>query len=464
MRILTLTILLLASLVSACSNKKTATETAAETVLTLPSTSSPTVSSPQQEDVIVFEPRVQTPVKTSTTASTTIATPTDVLDRIRRGFRFPELNSKYTQNYIDWSVEHPTYLSDLFARATPFLYYIVEEIDKRELPMELALIPAIESAYKPNAISRSNASGLWQFIPSTGRGFGLRQDWWYDGRRDFIESTNAALDYLSQLNKLFQGDWHLTLAAYNAGQGTVLRAINSNKRQGKNTNYQSLNLRTETVKYLPKLQAIKEIVSDPSRFNVNLKKIDNDPYFEVIELPGQIDLQQFSKLAKLDMPTIQHLNAGHLRWATSPDGPHRLLVPLTNHVNSAFALQQIKINPSIEYKNHTIARGETLSQIGRRYGVGVSALQTANNLNGTSIRTGKNLVIPIASRKTSLVAQESSTQEDQNNKRIHHVVKGDTLWSISKRYNVDLKSLLSWNQLSKNQILKLNQPLLIFLN
>ena len=329
--------------------------------------------------------------------------------------------------------------------------------------MELALLPTIESAYKPDAMSRSRASGLWQFIPSTGKSFGLSQDWWYDGRRDLIASTHAALDYLTQLNKMFDGDWHLTLAAYNAGQGTILRAISSNKRKGKSTNYQSLSLRSETVKYVPKLQAMIEIVKNPGRYNVSLPKIANQPYFETLELPGQIDIQQFSELAKLDIETVKHLNAGFLRWATPPEGPNRLLTPISNHAQSSIALQKIEINPNIEYTHHTIKRGETLSQIGRRYGVSIAALQNTNKLSGTNIRAGKSLIIPIANQSQS-PNQTASTSNGTTNKRIHRVVKGDTLWSISKRYNVDLQKLISWNQLTKNQILRLNQSLLIFLN
>lgn len=392
------------------------------------------------------------------------APPINLFERIRRGFKFPDIDSKYTADYVKWNVNHPTYLTDLFLRAEPFLYYIVEEIDKRGLPMELALLPAIESAFKPQALSRSNAGGLWQFIPSTGRSFGLRQDWWYDARSDLISSTNAALDYLTQLNALFNEDWHLTLAAYNAGQGTVSRAIQSNQRKGKATNYQSLSLRTETIKYIPKLQALKNIVQNPGRYNVSLADIPNQPFFEIISLPGQVDLQQFADLAKLDIQTVKHMNAGFLQWATSPDGPHRLLTPLSNHVQSSMALQQIKTNPSIQYAHHTIARGETLGQIGQRYGVSINALQNTNKLTGTNIRAGKTLIIPVASRIQGSSSSIAAVTGDSTNKRIHRVVKGDTLWSISQRYNVELQKLLSWNELTKNQILRLNQSLLIFLN
>ncbi|MDB4512049.1 transglycosylase SLT domain-containing protein [Arenicella sp.] len=451
---ITLSLALVTMLLSACSNHKSITSADDSRV-----TANPAVQAKSETKVEPTSPVINQPIVI--VEDQPIAPPIDLLERIRRGFQFPELESKYTANYIKWNVSHPSYLQDLFDRAEPFLYYIVEEIEKRGLPMELALLPAVESAFKPEALSRSKASGLWQFIPSTGKSFGLRQDWWYDGRRDFISSTNAALDYLTHLNGLFDGDWYLTLAAYNAGQGTVIRAVQANQRKGRKTDYQSLNLRAETVKYIPKLQALKEIVKNPSRYNVSLPKIPNQPYFEILTLPGQIDLQKFAELAKLDLKTIRHMNAGYLRWATSPEGPHRILSPISNHAQSSFALQKIEVNPSVEYQQHIIRRGENLGQIGRRFGVSVAALQKANNLSGTNIRAGKTLVIPIPSRTGSAVAQSN---QNSANKRVHHVVQGDTLWSISKRYNVKLQQLLSWNQLSKNQTLRLNQSIFIFQN
>lgn len=447
---MTIILLALTSLLTACSTLKSSPGT-------------PT----QQGPVVIESADLPVPVNNTVETSAIDVEPDpvemDVLERIRRGFAFPDIDSKYTQDYVKWSVEHPSYLTDLFARAEPFLYYLVEEIDRRDLPMELALLPAIESSYKPNAISSSSAGGLWQFIPSTGKDFGLEQDWWYDGRRDFIDSTKAALDYLTQLNALFEGDWYLTLAAYNAGQGTVLRAIRDNKRRGKNTNYQDLDLRDETKRYLPKLQALKNIVKDPARYDVALAKIENQTYFEVVSLPGQIDIHQFSELAGLDVNTVKHMNAGHLRWATPPAGPHRLLLPLSNQMQTLKALEQIKTSPSVAYHRHTISAGETLSQISSRYGVSVRALQSTNKLASTRIRAGRTLMIPVTNvaPPASLL---SSVNDDSNNQVIHRVVKGDTLWSISKRYNVELNQLLNWNQLTKNQILKLNQSLLIFFN
>jgi membrane-bound lytic murein transglycosylase D len=391
----------------------------------------------------------------------------DVIERMRQGFKFPQLKSEHITQYEKWSTEHDSYLEGLFARGTPFLYHIVEEIEKRGLPMELALLPAIESAYKPDAVSRSNAGGLWQFIPSTGRHFGLRQDWWYDGRRDALLSTNAALDYLTQLNKRFDGDWFLTLAAYNAGQGTVARAIRTNKRKGRGTTYQKLPLRLETRRYIPKLIALKNVINNPEAYGVTLPVIENKPYFKVVELPGQIDLKKFAKDADIEPAELRHLNAGFKRWASSPEGPHRLLIPINAEGDIEHAVAAAQRAVKINYSNHKVLPGDSLSSIAHRYGVSVSALQKSNNLSGTNIRAGKNLMIPLsASRASQMVdtAKLEKRESAENRRVVHHVRRGDTLWSIAKKYKVQVNNLLSWNNLSKNQILKLDQAVMVMTN
>jgi len=417
----------------------------------------------------------------------------NLFDRIRSGFRFPQLESKYIAEYEKWNATHPRYLKDLFNRADPILYYIVEEIEKRGLPMEIALLPAIESAYKPNAISRSNAGGLWQFIPSTGKSYGLTQDWWYDGRRDLILSTNAALDYLTILNKRFNGDWFITLAAYNAGQGNIGRAIKKNQNKGKGTDYSSLSLRSETRRYVPKIIALKNIINNPHAYNVKLPVISNSPKFEILALKGQIDLNKFSKETGIEPKTLNHLNAGFLRWATSPNGPHRLLLPL----NNPSAIQKARIASQkvikLDYQRHQIARGDTLSTIARRYGVSVSELKSANKLSSNRIRAGKTLLIPFNGQKpiasvvsnrpvsstarplasptgtnrngvtiATPVSSSSFKQIQTNPKVIHKVKRGDTLWGIARRYKVKVDQLLNWNKLSRNHTLSLNQSLVVF--
>jgi membrane-bound lytic murein transglycosylase D len=404
----------------------------------------------------------------------------DLLTRIKNGFRLPPFESKYIQDYEKWKTQHPTYLTDMFARAEPFLFYIVEEVEKRAMPMEVALLPAVESAFKPRAYSRSSASGLWQFIPSTGKHYGLTQDWWYDGRRNAIASTNAALDYLQELNTLFDGDWLLTFAAYNAGQGTVLRAIKKNQHRKQPSRYQDLDLRSETRRYVPKLYAIRNIIESPEEYGVVLPKLPNKPQFSIVDIPGQIDLAQFAKVSGIDLDELRHLNAAHLRWATSPAGPHKLLIPIENIERAKETLANNQLQPSVEYQNHLIRRGDTLSTIARRFGVSVDGIKQVNNLQSSSIRAGKTLLIPIPKKSNQAIVSALSEQDLQGNATrsgvtfvatasqagsesqvVHRVVAGDTLWSIAKRYSVKVSQLLSWNRLSANQILNLDQSLLI---
>ena len=438
---------------------------------------------PDTPDSASFEPEIIAPVE-SQNEPTDIVTPSaqidpldtpnpqpeiaDLFDRIRNGFKFPDLQSSHIRQYETWSSEHPTYLKNLFERAEPFLYYIVEQIEKRQLPMELALLPAIESAYKPNAMSRSRAAGLWQFVPATGKHYGLRQDWWYDGRQDVLESTNAALDYLTELSALYEGDWFLALAAYNAGQGTVSRAIKRNKSKHRPTGYQDLKLRKETQRYIPKLIALKNIVSAPERFGVNLAKIPDQPHFQALQLNGQVNIQRFSEQSNIPIAELEHLNAGFLRWASSPDGPHRLLVPLSALQQATLSVQALNDSPALKLHDHKIRNGETLSEISDKYSVSVAAIKSSNNLGGDSIRAGHTLLIPVAAGSEAAITpalwtSELNAQGDNQPRRlVHQVRKGDTLWSIAKKYQVKVNQLLSWNQLQLDQVLSLNQSVTVF--
>ena len=387
----------------------------------------------------------------------------DLLTRIRRGFRFPPLNAAEISRYEQWSSEHPTYLRNLFTRAEPFLHHIVEEIEKRGLPMELALLPAIESAYKPNAVSRSKAEGLWQFIPSTGKAYKLHQNWWYDGRRDLLASTDAALTYLTELNKRFEGDWFLTLAAYNAGQGTVSRAITANKRKHRPTGYQDIKLRTETRRYVPKLIALKNIIANPERYGVSLPNMTDRAHFARVKLPAgtQIDLKQFAHKSGIELDQLRHLNAGFLRWATPPSGPNQILVPLSHFGRAHQSIDELAKLPALNLHHHKIQQGETLSQIARKYSVDLAALKTSNRLKNNKIRAGRSLVIPIAGQAVARQSKQT-TKKDNKNKVVHRVQRGETLWSIARRYQVQVKQLLAWNQIRPDQILSLNQALKVF--
>jgi len=290
-------------------------------------------------------------------------------------------------------------------------------------------------------------------------------------RRDVLSATQAALDYLQQLHKTFDNDWFLALAAYNAGQGTLRKAIDANKRKRRKTTFTYLKLRSETQRYVPKLIALRNIVKNPAAFNVNLPKIANTRYFDVVTLPGQVDLRKFSDSIDLDYDRLKTMNAGFLRWATSPDGPHRLLVPLS----FSYAGQQSPITqntaPQLRYRKHIIEPNETLSGIARQHGVSVTAIKKTNGLRSHFINIGRVLLIPLAEDSTIPVRSlpefkgELNAEHDPTaNKNLitHYVKRGDTLWSIARSYQVGLQELLAWNNLSTDQILSLNQALKIF--
>ncbi|HSH41417.1 MAG TPA: LysM peptidoglycan-binding domain-containing protein [Arenicellales bacterium] len=454
----------------------------------------------------------------------TPATYDDLWDRIRDGFRLPELDSPHVDYYVKWYSERPEYMERMTNRASRYLYHIVEELERNDFPMEIALLPAIESAYRPTAYSHAHASGMWQFIAATGRRYGLKQNWWYDGRRDFISATEAAIGYLSFLRDEFDGDWFHALAAYNTGERRVQRAILSNRRQGKPTGYAHLNLRSETERYVPKLLAVKRIIADPERYGVTLKRIPNEPYFTVVDTGSQIDLSIVAEAAGISTSELQELNPGFRRWATDPEGPHRVAVPAAAADKVVTRLAQIPQDKRMRWASYNVRRGDTLGAIARRYGVTVNALQTSNRLRGTLIRTGQTLLVPLSTQAlasagggSGAVARNAaaapasrytvrrgdtliriarrhgvsvSALRSANGLRgsmiragqtlripgggapaatgqqaiVHHVRRGDTLWHIARRYNVNIKQLQHWNEMASQDILRLGQKITVYLN
>jgi len=398
---------------------------------------------------------------------------TDLWARIRAGMTMPPLDSHLIQRHEQWFASNPEYMFRMIERAQRYLYYIVEEVNARGLPMEIALLPAIESSYKPHAYSRARAAGLWQFIPSTGRLYGLKINWWYDGRRDVMASTQAALDYLEKLYNDFDGDWHLALAAYNAGEGKIMRAVQYNRARGRPTDFPHLTrIKWETKNYVPRLMAMVHIVRDPQKYGVTLTPIPNQPYFTVVETDRQVDLGVVAELVNLDIHDLHSINPGYSRWATDPDGPHQLLVPVDKKDALIAGLSQLPEVERVQWRQHTVRRGETLSEIGRRYGVSVSAIRQANRMRSNLIRTGQHLVIPVSSRKltpriTTVKAtrpRPSIARADTNGDKpiVHRVRRGDTLWSIARRYGVLVQNLIEWNLLDPAAVLSLGQRIKIW--
>jgi membrane-bound lytic murein transglycosylase D len=258
----------------------------------------------------------------------TVPETSDLWEQLRREFQLPEQDNKRIRVQRNWYMKHPSYMQRVTERARRYGWHIQQQLRQRNMPAEIALLPIVESAYDPFAYSHGRAAGLWQFVPATGKRFGLKQDWWYDGRRDILDSTAAALDYLQHLHKRFKGDWLLALAAYNSGEGTVSKAQRKNRKKGKPVGFWDLSLPGETRDYVPKLIALKQLVATPSVYGVKLETVPNRPFFEVVETGAQIDLAVAADLAGLELDKLYRLNPGFNQWATSPDGPHRLLIPV----------------------------------------------------------------------------------------------------------------------------------------
>ena len=394
----------------------------------------------------------------------------DVWVRIRDNLTFDRnVNKKQLKEKLAWYKRNQDYLDRVAERAAPYIYYIVGELEKRDMPLDLALLPVIESAYHPFAYSPARASGIWQFMPRTGKHYGLKQNWWYDGRRDITEATRAALDYLEKLENDFNGDWLLVIAAYNFGEGNVTRAIERNKRSRKKTDFWSLKLPRETRGYVPSLLAVAEIVAHPEKYKLSLQAIANEPYFAEVNIGKQIDLALAADLAGLNMDEIYTLNPGYNRWATDPDGPHTLLIPLAKEESFQQKLATILPSERMTWKRHIIRQGESLNLIANRYHTSVATLKQVNDLRGNIIRTGHSLLIPTSKQplKFYTLSQDSrryrGLKKTDGNKYVYTIRRGDNLWDISRHYGVSVRNLTSWNGISANDYLRPKQKLTLWI-
>ncbi len=400
-------------------------------------------------------------------------TTADVWNRIRNGLGFEDQDQvlRRTRSEIEWFQRNQEYLDRMAERAQFYLPYIVREVEKRGLPSELALLPVVESAFQPFAYSPAGAAGIWQFMPGTGRVFGLKQNWWYDGRRDIVESTDAALNYLERLSAHFNGDWLLAIAAYNWGEGNVQRAIRRNRRAGKSTDFWSIRLPRETRGYVPRLLALAAIVKDPHRYGLNLATIDDNPYFAVVDVDSQIDLAHAAELAEINLEEIYLLNPGFNRWATDPDGPHRLLLPQDRVEKFKRGLAEMPPEDRIAYRRHEISSGESLILIAQRYRTSVRTIQTINGIKGSRIRAGDSLMVPVASRafedyKLSHDIRRALARANRipsgGIKVTYRVRNGDSLWTIARRHDVRVRDLTRWNGINARSVIRPGQKLVIW--
>jgi len=401
-------------------------------------------------------------------SSTVAEIPDDIWQRIRGGFRLAGQDHRFVKPYIDWYAKHQAYLDRVAERARPFLYDIVKEIEARDMPMEIALLPVVESAFQPFAYSPGRAAGIWQFIPGTGKMYGLKQNWWYDGRRDVPAATKAALKYLSRLHKRFDGDWLLALASYNSGEGRVARAIRKNKKKGRPTDFWSLDLPAETKGYVPKLLAISAIVARSADYNIVLGSIPDEPYLQHVDIGSQIDLALAAELADLPIETIYKLNPAFNRWATDPKGPHKLSLPIDKTKGFLDALAKVDKKNRIRWERHRIRQGETLGHIARKFQTSVALLQEVNNIRDKWIRAGQSIIIPVATKNLRhYMSEDRRRLALQSTKRSGHKIKhtvknGDTFWDLSRKYKVKVSQLASWNGMSPKDSLKLGQRLVIW--
>ncbi|MFT7007352.1 MAG: membrane-bound lytic murein transglycosylase D [Colwellia sp.] len=393
----------------------------------------------------------------------------DVWQRIRGQLTFDIPEKRRLTVQRDWYVKHPSYLTRVAKRAEPFLYYIVEELEKNNVPVELALLPVVESAFDPFAYSHGRASGMWQFIPGTGTRFNMKQNWWYDGRRDIVASTAGAIKYMKYLHEFFDGDWLLALAAYNSGEGRVQRAVRKNKRLGKKTDFWSLDLPKETRAYVPKLLALADIVKRPEEFNLKLYEIANEEVIAQVDIKSQLDLAKAAKLADLSLPELQRLNPGFNRWATDPDGPHRLLLPKHKIAHFEEGLAKLTKDERLAWQRYKIKNGDNLGYIAKKFHTSIELIRQVNGISGNQIRAGKHLLIPVAAKSLDsyILSQnqriaKKQAKKQQGFKITHKVVSGDNLWDIGQRYKVRGSKIAKWNGFAPRDPLKLGQKLVIW--
>ena len=371
--------------------------------------------------------------------------------------RIREQKRKYLKN--------KSYLHDVTLRAEPYMYWIVEQIKKRNMPMELVLLPIVESAFDPHATSSANAAGLWQIVPQTGRNYGLKNNQWYDGRRDVVASTTAALNMMEYLNRMFKGDWLLTVAAYNSGEGRVMRAVKANRRQGKPTNFWALSLPRETSIYVPKMLALSEIIKHSKKYGVRLPKTDENRALARIDVGQQMRLTQAAELSGVSLTKIKAFNPGYKKGVTAPNGPHYIMVPQghADQLKGSLANREVAVTqPTTQLAKNSgltggstykVRSGDTLSGIAQRLNLSTSDLQSWNNLRSKStLKVGQTLQV--------------ARNGGSNSSITYRVRKGDSLASIARRHGVEINDVMRWNSAleRKNSSLQPGLTLTLFVD
>ncbi len=396
----------------------------------------------------------------------------DVWDVLRREFSLShEVTRPEVQEQIRWLVAHPSYIHKVSRQSEPYIYHVLGEIKKRKLPGELALVPMIESAYDPFAYSGAGAAGLWQLMPRTGSELGLKQDWWFDGRRSIRPSTDAALNYLLYLNKFFNGNWILAVAAYDAGEGTIARAIKATTRPGRPIDFWNLPIPRETKVYVPRLLALAEVIKNPQRYHVDLPKIPYLPYFEEVNIGSQIDLNHAARLAGISYKELIKLNPGYNRWTTAPYKPFKLLIPAEKVERFNLNLSNVPEEKRVSWVKHQVQKGDSLGSIATRYHTTVNLIKQLNQLKTNRVKPNQSILIP-SSKNTAVIVKNEPTNAPpplvqqlsaaRNHRVIHIVQKGDDYQKLEKIYGVSSEDIQKWNILSSTAPLKPGQQLVVW--
>lgn len=379
-----------------------------------------------------------------------------------------EVTRPEVQQQIRWIATHPSYIQKLARQSEPYIYHIITELKKRRLPGEIALVPMVESSYDPFAYSGAGAAGLWQLMPGTGTELGLKQDWWFDGRRSIRPSTNAALSYLSYLHDFFNGDWILAFAAYDAGEGSLARIIKNSQPRGRAVSFWSLNVPNETRAYIPRLLALAEVIQNPTRYHVILPDIPHIPYFEEVNIGSQIDLSHAAKLAGISYKDLIKLNPGYNRWATAPYRPYKLLIPADKVSDFRINLANVPEDKRVSWTRHQVSAGDNLVLIAQRYHTTVNLIKELNQLKSNAIKKGQFVLIPSIKNAPAAPVVKTPPLTTQHfiatkqYKVIHIVQQKESYPQLQRTYGVSAREIQTWNHLNANVPLKPGQQLIIW--
>jgi membrane-bound lytic murein transglycosylase D len=409
------------------------------------------------------------PVETRARSVTLLLPPTDLWERIRRGFRMPDLQSDLVRQQEQWYLARPDYIQRMTERSSKYLFHIVEELERRDMPTELALLPFIESAFNPQAVSSARAAGMWQFMPATGQTFELKQNVFRDDRRDVLASTRAALDYMQKLYGMF-GDWHLALAAYNWGEGSVQRAIARNRKMGLPTTYADLSMPNETRNYVPKLQAIKNIIANPDAYKMDLPDIGNHPYFQSVEVTRDIDVELAAKLADVPLEDFKALNPSLNRPVILAAGTSQILLPWDNAEIFRRNFDAYNAGQYASWTAWKVPANMSTAEAARRTGMTETDLRAVNTIPPRMlIKAGSVLIVPRSSKIQADVDDEIAdngqltlVSERVTRRMTIKAGKKDTVASIARRYKVSARQVAEWNEVSATSSFRAGQQVVVY--